>query len=309
MFDLLDPKGVSSSSPTMDHYREWAGEIGNSYFNAGEEPTQTLIKIARQEELTPHQVEVLAGETNKTIHQAKFAKADEKYFAAEFPLANAKEAICALQLDGGGPQKVATAVNMEPQIPKDDFNAFEAFGIEEPEPMDKTASVKGEIKVASEKWELYKQKIDDALLLKKHAVEGTERSFVKQARQCLIDEPNPQARMNVLGSLYHFVKEANSKKGKELLAKVAIVAGKEGKLEPVDVRQAVDFLLEKAADNKAPQSWISQNLPARIINGQHPLYITLKTVDNRVAEVDRYARESDMVYDKLQIMRQRVRAL
>lgn len=305
MFDL-DFTSAGAPKVSMDHYREWAGEIANSYFNANAEPTSTLKKIAQVEELTPHQIEVLAAEANKLIHQQKFASADEKYFAANFPLADAKEVIKACQIDGGE-VKVA-AEFMVPQVSDQGPDAFDMFGVEDV-PMDKTASVRHNLKTAHVKLQHLKQKLDDKLLMQKHANIINEKKFLKEARQSMLEESNTPARAEVLRQFDLFIKSAGFEQGRPLLAKLAYVLAREGKLEPSFAKKAIAYYMDKTADEKAPPELISENLPAKIINGKHPLYITLKTIADGEAEALRYENQCSLVDDKLRMVEQKIRAL
>lgn len=305
MFDLQLPS-LSELKVSMDVVKEWAGEIANSYFNAQVLPTHTLTKIAQIEELTPHQIEILAAEANKLIHHHKYASMTEKYHAADFPMADAREVIKLVQRDGGE-EKVAH-VFADPKIPDVGPDVYEMFGIK-PEPLDKTASVKHQVKTAQAKLELLKQKIDDQVILCKTAEKAAENKFVKEARQCLLEEPNSESRVKVLGEFYSFIKSAGMEAGRKALAKVAYVLVKEGKIEPGVGKKLMDFFMSKEADEKAPIDIISQNLPARIVNGQHPLYITLKTIEDNSGNVLRFERDSTLVDDKLRLLKQKIRAL
>jgi hypothetical protein len=289
----------------MDHYREWAGEIANSFFNAGALPTGTLVKIAKSEELTPHQVATLAAEANKLIHHHKYANEKEKYFAAEFPHADAKAALKELQLDGGE-VKVAGAF-VAPKVPDTGPSPYEMFGIQ-PEVMDKTAEVKHRLKYASDRSGLLEQKLQDKIYVTKTAAEDASRAFIKEARQHLLDESGSAARMKSLGHFDHFVKCAGFPVGRKLLAKLAFILMKEGKLEPKPAQAAIAYLT-KEGDCKAPVEMISQNLPANVINGDHPLYITLKTIGDHEADLLRYENDALLTQDKARILKQKIRAL
>ena len=98
---FFEPGAFQERKFDISYFREWAGEIASSYLNSGVAPTDSLAKIASAEELTPHHIEVLACEANKEIHKHKYAAAQDKYFAADFPLADAKSVISQLQADGG----------------------------------------------------------------------------------------------------------------------------------------------------------------------------------------------------------------
>ena len=190
MFSLTD--GVSTGV-TMTHFREWAGEIANSYMSSGAIPTDTLVKIAKSEELSPSQVEVLAAEVNKTIHNIKYASASEKYHAADFPLADARIAIQQLQIDGGS-VKIAAQFS-EPVFNQPELDLYKAFNIPQDVEMDKTASIKQKLNHTLEKTALLKQKLDDRLMELRSESELQKIAFIKEARRCMIDESNSMDRL------------------------------------------------------------------------------------------------------------------
>lgn len=291
----------------MSYFTEWSGEITNSYLNSGVEPTLTLAKIAQSEELTPHQIEVLAAEANKEIHKHKYASIKDKYFAADFPLANAREVISSLQADGN---KVKVAVVLpEPlfKSPSQELDLYKAFGVE-PEAIDKTASVKQRLKQASIGGEVLEQKYQDKIEMAKMAMSGAEMSFIKMARQMIVQHDNTADRLQTLGKLAQFVSSSGMTEGMLPLAKLAHTLGREGLIHPSKAEAAVNFF-KKQADCTAPDELISKWLPAQIINGDHPLYITLKTFRDHKNMLEDYSNDHKIVKDQLNIVRQRVRAL
>lgn len=304
---FLDPGTFSERKLTMESFREWAGEIASAYLGGSQAPTDTLCKIARSEELTPHLIGVLAAEANKEIHRQKFASAKDKYLAADFPLADAQKAIASLQADGGA-VKVATAMP-EPKLTDRGMDLHKAFGVE-PEVMDKTASVRHDVKLASCKADLLLQKLKDRVVLGKYAAEAAESRFIKQARQMVLSNADtPPERMKLLGSLDQFVKESGMKSGRPLLAKLSYVLGQEGLIAPKSAQASSDYFMSKEADMKAPEELISAWLPARIVNGNHPLYISLKTFDSVSSALNLDMQRCKLVEDNVKILRQRVRAL
>jgi len=303
-FDTTDLKTPKLS---MEHVKELANVVANDYFNAGMMPTASLTKIAQSEELTPEQIKLIATEANKAIHQAKFAAADEKYFAAEFPLADAAEVIKSVQADGGS-QKVA-AVFVEPKISVQGPDPFQMFGVE-PETMDKTAEVRHGLKTAAIKNEFLSEKLRDAAYMAKVAALETERGFIKQARQHALEGSNSVERLQTIGAIAYAAKTAGlAGVGFPALAKLAYVMGKEGMLEPRHTKLAMDYLLSKEADQKAPVELISENLACQVVNGQHPLLITLKTLKDHHHQDARYRDNQGLVDDQLGAIRQRLRAL
>lgn len=308
---FLDPtsfKGTSSYS--MDHFREWSNQVASQFFTAGDDPTEGIVKIAKEMGFVPHQIETLSAEVNKFIHQRKYASAEDKYHAADFPLADAKKAIAALQADGG---EVKIAVSLpEPKFSRsedDPTEFYKMFGVT-PEQIDKTASVKHEIKNTFQKTALLKQKTQDKEILDKYAAEAAESNFIKTARKMLIGEPSSADRFRILGEIDHFCKSAGmADVAKKPLAKLAYAMMREGMIEPSRAKPAMEYFLAKEADEKAPQEWISPTLKAKIVNGKHPLYITLKTLKDTGSAYDLSKDRYQLVDDKLQILGQKVRAL
>ena len=292
------------SKHAMDSFREWAGAITHSYLNSGIAPTVSLVKIAKAEDLVPHQIELLAAEANKMIHQHKYANEKEKYHAANFPLADAKDAIGQLQIN----DTVKTAAFVAPTDLGDEGpSVYEMFGVE-PEVMDKTASVKHDLKTTEIKTAYLLEKMADEKIMLASKLESANHKFIKEARQMVIHEDSPVARMKTLGYIDHFVKCAGSKHGRKLLAKLAYVLEKEGKLEPRQAAVARDYFL-KEADCKAPQELISENMNVSVVNGSHPLYITIKTVDDLEAESLRFNDTDRLIQTKAKILSQKIRAL
>jgi len=293
---------------SMSHFREWASEIAEGYLGQGALPTTTLTKIAQQEDLTPPNIKTLAAEANKEIHRLKFAAASSggKYFAADFPLADALQAIASVQVDGGK-EKVAREMPL-PVMAYSGPDAYALFGVKE-EPLDKTASVRGEMRVASGRMELLEQKLGDEVIRREFQKDAAEKLFIKQARELILQNTsNGTERMDQIKVLDQFVKSAGLEIGRKPLAKLAYVLGKEGLLTPLLMKAACARLL-KVADMKAPEDLISQNLQAQVVNGNHPLYITLKTYHDHSEALDLSRNRHKLVQDELRILKQKARAL
>jgi hypothetical protein len=298
----------------MENFKEWANQIANDFASSGITPTESLKKLASVNDLSPDQVKLLATETNKFIHQQKYASADDKYHAANFPLADAKEAIANLQSDGGE-AKVA-ADWKEPVVSKPMPDMFRMFGVDpsdcdDPTEILKTASVKGESRQMEEKLAMLKQKLGDNVVVGEHAKHASERRFIKTARQFILQTANSNdERLKCLGMIDHFAKQGGLKKIASIpLAKTTLLLAKEGLLEPGSAKVAAEYFMSKSADEKAPQDLISPHLEARVINGKHPLYIALKTHQDNSAALNLNQERYQLVDDRLKIFRQKVRAL
>lgn len=304
---FFDTRSFQETKLSLETVREWAGTIANEYLLSGTPPTQALCKIAQVEELTPPQIEMVAAEANKMIHTQKHASMKEKYFAADFPHANAKEVIGKLQASGDG-VKIAAKV-LDPIFKPQGPDEHSMFGIK-PEVMDKTASVRRELKDSYEKVALLKQKTEDRLFILKSAYAEAERNFIKKARQMVLSSAsNPTERLQVLGSIDHFVKCAGMRFARPSLAKLAHVLKQEGLLLPQNAEETIEYFMSKEADVKAPDELISPWINARVVNGNHPLYITLKTFRDCAQEARDCSHRYNLIHDQVEMVKQRIRAL
>lgn len=305
---FYDPSSFSEHKISMDHYREWANATASSYLSSGEDPTDRLCKIAQQESLVPHQIHTLAAEINKSLHQRKYASAENKYHAADFPLADAREAVNRVQLDGG---QTKLAVEMKPPVFEDNSpDMYEMFGVK-PEEMDKTASIRHELKGALEKTALLREKLADKMRVGGIEADTLEFRFIKTARQhVLANSMNPPERLEKLSELHQFAEASGMMEtAREPLAKLAYVLGKEGLLEKKAASELFSYWMTKEADQVAPEFLISDKLPGRIVNGQNPLYITLKTLEDKRCELKLHEDRYKIVDDKAKILAQKARAL
>lgn len=303
---FFDTRSFEEPKVSMETFREWAGSVANQYLTGQGTPTSGVAKIAQMEDLTPSQIELLSAETNKLIHTQKHASAKaDKYFAADFPHADARAVIS--QLQATDHVKVA-AVAPDPSFGDGYQDEFAMFGIDRPT-IDKTASVKRELKVAAEKVAMVDAKSQDRVILAKYAAESSETKFIKTARQVVLSGSNSVERMSILGTIDHLVKTAKMEFAKTALAKLAYVLGKEGLLYPQHADGAFNYFMSKEADVKAPEELISGWMQARVINGSHPLYITLKTFRDCEQSLRECTDRHSIIADKLHITRQRIRAL
>ena len=307
--DFFNPDSFGEPRLSMEHIREWATVAANSFLSDGTEPSVSLSKIAQSEELTPHQIETLAGEINKSIHQAKYASAEDKYHAADFPLADAARVIAGLQTDRGN-EKIAS-VMPEPDLgPAAGPDPFEMFGVE-PEPMSKKAQLKHELRHTHQKTALAGQKAADRAILAKYAADAAEKTFIKTARQFVLEHADaPPERLKLIGIVEHMAKSAEMlDTARPALAKLAGVLMHEGLIMPGHGKELMAYFMGKSADEKAPQSLISPGLEARIVNGKHPLYITLKTFKDRSSALELDRDRAQAVDDRLRLAGQYIRAL
>lgn len=306
---------MGQPSLTMSTVKQWAADICSKHLSGGMDPTSELVKCAHDNSLTVPQIEILAGEINKTIHTAKYAQAEDKYHAADFPLASAKAALEQLQAASGSTKTASASMGVgeylpDPVFAKPEFDFNKAFGVTE-EVMAKTA---GEIAVENkkefEKVALLRSKQFDAAEMSKHAAEEAEVAFIKQARSIVLDGLNSDDRLKKFGFVLHAVKCAGGfEEAKKPLAKLAFVVGAEGFVHPEQSQEIVDYLMSKKADEQAPQALVSEWLNAKVVNGSHPLVVTLKTYLNSKERAAAEATRFGVCDDKHRIMGQKIRGL
>jgi hypothetical protein len=65
----------------------------------------------------------------------------------------------------------------------------------------------------------------------------------------------------------------------------------------------------KEADLKAPEELISKNSPARIINGRHALYLTIKTLYDQYDLHNTLGHKHEIVDSSLPVIREKIREL
>lgn len=302
---------------SMGDVKNWAAGVRDQHLQEGADPTDSLIKIARERGLTPHQVGVLAGEINKTIHIAKYASVEDKYHAADFPLADSQNALEALQI-GDGSEKVAFSLP-DPKC-EDDFDYDAAFGIQkdvsEEALQEKNASLdtsklRGEVKTAHMKLARMKQEQDRKAFMTKHARDVAEIDFIKTAQgDILSNSLNAADRLRNLGAIAHACKCAGMyEHARKPLAKLAMVLAERGYVEKDTADKVSEYFLEKNADEVAPQELISEFLRAKVVNGNNPLLISLKTFKDADERAEEEANRKRLVDDRNLIFAQKIRAL
>lgn len=242
-----------------------AKTAADAYLKHGSSLNESLKKTASVEGLEPHQVEYVAAEANKMVWAHNF-KLDKKA-AYDFPLADPHVILDESQVK---PVEKIAAADLDYMLP--------------PSSMDKVASegqVYGEFKTditdgldrrqlrqtlqsRYEKLAAAKEDMENRICMQQMKIAGLKDKFVKEARAMLIETPFTE-RLEAMDTIAEFVRGAGSVEvGRELMSKLAAAVAKAG--------------LVKEADMRAPEEYISETLPARIINGNHSLYITIDTI-------------------------------
>lgn len=293
-------------SVTMSSVKSWAADACNAYMQDSVPPTDTLCKIAKEHSLTPHQIQVVAGEINKVIHIEKCAASSgDKYHAADFPLADSRKALELLQI----PAESKTAFEMPAPKINNDFDYMKAFGVE-PEAEMKTAAEFRAGVAKQQKMASLKRLQDDTVFMAKEASSNAEFGFIKQARQMVIDGLDSADRLSKLGMVIHAVKCAGMFDiARKPLAKLAYSLKAEGLIGQEQADRAMEYVLEKKADETAPQELINEYLQAKVVNGNHPLLISLKTFHDAEDRVRNESTRAGVIDNSNMILGQKIRAL
>lgn len=258
----------------------------------------SLKKIAQTEGLNTHQIEYVAAEANKQVWATKFKM--DKQAAYDFPIASPKEVISELQVKE--PQKISLA-SLDYSLPpsamsktasNDGVSYYGEFKTDLTN-NDERKQLKKDLQSRYEKMASAKDDIALKIYQTKTAAENAEKTFIKEARQMIIQESFTE-RPAAMEKVAEFIRSAGHiKVGQDLMGKLISSVVKAG--------------LVKEADLKAPQEYISEKLPARIINGNHSLYITLDTIIKRNDDNSLYSRAYEIVDSKLPPLKEKIREL
>ena len=311
----------SLGQPTisMGDVKNWAAGVRDQHLSDGTDPTELLVKISQQQNLTPHQVGVLAGEINKVIHTAKYASAEDKYHAANFPLADASKALAALQIPHES-EKFAFEIP-DPKFTQEiDYDA--AFGVSkeasEEAIQEKTAAQESsffrhDLKTAQMKLARAKQEQDRVAFMTKVSRDEAENDFIKKAHDEVLRGYGQEGRIQNLGTIAHAANCAGlGEVASRPLAKLALALGESGYLDQDKADEISHYLMstmEKKADVIAPEHMISEFMNAKVVNGNHPLLISLKTFKDYDERAMDEANRKRMIDDRHLIFSQKVRAL
>jgi hypothetical protein len=142
-----------------------------------------------------------------------------------------------------------------------------------------------------------KEDLEGQMFMLENKYAETEKIFVKEARSLLMEQPfeNRGAAMSKIGEFVQSACENDDMLAQALMKKLAFVIAGQG--------------LIKKADLKAPEEYISKNLPVQIVNGRHALYITIKTLKDTRQAYEPLHRGYEIVDSSLPELREKIRAL
>jgi len=273
-----------------------AKTAADSYIKSGKSLTETLKKTASAEGLVPHQVEYVAAEANKMVWAHAY-KLDKKA-AYDFPLADPNAILEQSQVKQV--EKVASA-DLDYMLPPgsmtkvaNDGQAYGSFDVEENKNISRR-QLKHDLQNRYEKIALAKEDMEARIIVKQATVDKLKEKFVKEARVLIIETPFTE-REAAMEKIAEFVRSTGHiELGRELMRKLASKVTRDG--------------LMKTAGMKAPEEYISEKLPARIINGNHSLFITIDTIVKEEDCLSNMRKNFIIADDTLPVLKEKIRGL
>jgi hypothetical protein len=299
---------------TRDTLKMLSKQAADSFLKSGGKSTlkAELKKIAAAERLAPVQIPVLTGEANQLTWKALYDM--DKKASYSFVPVNPDEVVGDLQAAAPVLMKQAsedyfTAPEGSSALKKEASGSWSAYlptNGHQKLAADKR-SLKHELQNRLEKTAALSERIQDELIKLCSDIEALEIKFIKEARQMLIEIPFAE-RGEGLQKIAEFVRSAmepkkdapalpekKKKRAALLIAKIAHVMTTQG--------------LYKFAEQQAPESLINYDLPAKIINGNHSLYITINTLGGKWDEEEHMRSNRGIVDATLPQLKEKIRGL
>lgn len=258
----------------------------------------SLKKLAKDESLEPHQIEYVAAQANHAVWERLYGM--DKKASYDFPVADPASVISELQI------KPSRGVIKEAALdylsaPTGGSGFHEKTASLNLDSVEKTSSQKRELRHTlqrrMEKLAAAKEEFQVKMTVLQSRYETLEKDFVKQARALVMEQPFTE-RGAAVEKIAEFVKSAAAGETK-------LACGLMRKLSAVLTGQG----LIKQADLKAPEEYINMKMPAKIINGRHALYITIKTLKDVRQEYEPLHRAYEIVDSSLPEVREKIRGL
>lgn len=273
-----------------------------SYLGKAKTPLKdSLKKIASSEELTTDQIMYVTAEANKDVW-ANLFKMDKKASYGFEPV-DPKSLITDLQVKEAqaiplGNLDYMTAPTSVKEASADGFSVEGVFSRgDDIDHKILRSELKHDLSRRIEKMAFAKEQLEMDLIVLRSQASELEAKIVKEAHQMVIREDYSLRGecMDKIASFVHSACQGDYELGKRLMAKLSFVLKKQG--------------LVKEADMKAPQEYISEKLPARIVNGNHSLYITIDTLMKKEREISGVNQQWMIVDNALPTLKEKVREL
>lgn len=259
----------------------------------------TLEKIAREESLNPDQLRFVTQEANKESWARLFKI--NKEAAYDFTLGDSEIVLSKLQ-DNFAPAAVHDIdldYNSEPVSVKtaavEDPHSF--FGVEKTASAGRTKKeVVRDLTKKLEKLSHAKSELDLIFLQNNTAAEGQEIEIIKSMKNELLGMPWKE---RAPGFMKFAAAACRARPGERTLNRL-------NRIRHVLEKQSV---MEKTASLEAPEEYISKNMPATIVNGNHELIIRIKTLMEYDDKAHEAFQRRSLVDDMLPKIQEAIREL
>lgn len=257
----------------------------------------SLKKIAESEELAPHQIEYVAGQANQMVWAQLYKK--DKSAAYDFPIADPNEVVSELQTKEAS--VVSTADLDYAAAPSDMVKVARDMSVMGEFSTEITANngrreLRATLESRMQKLAQLRERISDEICAIESKLETNVANFVREARTLVMQTPFSD-RDSAFDKIAEFVRGSTKdvEIGRTLMRKLS--------------EESVRSGLVKKAGLRAPEEYISETLPARIVNGNHTLYIMIDTIGTLRQEALELARRRELVDSTLPVLREKIRAL
>ena len=303
MFNFLSEGSDQKPSGSLEVLKEFAKEAALGFLGNEKIPlNHTIQKTAQVENLTPDNISIICQEANKAVHGQMFKTAENKY--VDFELADPTAIVSNLEtkLSKHASYDTSTAAgtfmdNIEKTASadvsmSDDFSFAPGekqsmgsdFAFTKQAGHDGLKTPQSHInKIANMKKVAELEEIRDDLIVLEAQIESVENKFIKEARNLLLPYPLVD-RADKYSYVTKFCKIAGV--SEETFDRLT------GHVEAVMKGQG---LLEKSASLKADEKYISDNLDARVINGNHAMMVTVKTLVDKEKRKELYKNRRNLI--------------
>lgn len=274
---------------------EFAKLAADNYLKNKTPLNKSLQKIAKDESLEPHQIEYVAATANHNVWEKLYGM--DKKASYDFPVADPVAIIGDLQVK----PKVIKEASLDYLGAPSAHGFTEKTASIELDSLDKIAAkkrlLKKQLQERMEKCSVAKEEFERQMFVLHSRYEEHERDLIKQARTLILEQPF-ELRGEAMIKIAEFVNAACGDEktfARGIMKKLAAVVKGQG--------------LIKQADLKAPEEYIADKLPAKIVNGRHALYITIQTLRNIRQEYDSLNRGYEIVDSSLPELKEKIRGL
>lgn len=296
---LLADNRSQHTKIAADRLELLAKSAAKQYLDNATPLNATIQKIAEENDLNSNQIERVCEMANIATHQGLWSKTAQKDKVA-FPLADAKVVLAAcgcphespgsMDSDYAGPPKglpiagptLAGLMGVDPGAGHN--------GLFEDSPRQKIVIVLQKKAAARKEWQ-------DALVLAGAELETMEKKAFNAVKQTVLG-----------GATFRQLFEAASGVGLDKIARELLPKFEEKLI--ADTHGDVHRRLVKHAISKAPDDLISSNMGnATIINGAHPVLVSLDTIQRKNGEIRNGLQHLLRIDDEVKILNQKLREL